>query len=251
MDGRLPYADVLPWLETPLEDEIARVGEYHFLEYLGRGGMGVVFKARDATLQRTVAVKFLAPALAMDEASRERFLREARAAASLNHPHVVTVFAVSDTGDLPFLVMEYMPAGSLSQRINQCGRLPIDQAAQFGRNVAAGLAAAHARDVIHRDVKPDNILLETPDGPAKIADFGLARSAGDDSITRSGFLVGTPAYLAPEAVNEAGPLDHRATCSAWVACCMPCAPGNRLSPAKPSCRRCSRSAPPRHRPSNE
>ncbi len=209
-DGRLPYADVLPWLETPLEDEIARVGEYHLLEYLGRGGMGVVFKARDATLQRTVAVKFLAPALAMDEAARERFLREARAAASLNHPHVVTVFAVSDTVDLPFLVMEYMPAGSLSQRINQCRRLPIDQAVQFGRQIAAGLAAAHTRDVIHRDVKPDNILLETPGGPAKIADFGLARVAGDGAITRSGFLVGTPAYLAPEAVNETGPLDHRA-----------------------------------------
>ena len=207
--GQLPYADVLPWLETTDGEAIAQVAHYHLLKYLGRGGMGVVFQARDPTLDRMVALKVLSPTLATDEAARQRFLREARAAAALNHPNVVTIYAVSEAAGLPFLVMEYVPAGSLAQRISKCGPLPTDQTVQLGRQIAAGLAAAHAQGVIHRDIKPDNVLLETPSGPAKIADFGLARVVGSATLTQSGFLVGTPVYLAPEAINGTDQLDHR------------------------------------------
>lgn len=208
--GQVLYADVLPRLEAADGEDLARVAGYHLTEYLGRGGMGVVFKARDPGLDRMVAIKVLSPDMMADEVARQRFLREARAGAALSHPNVVTIHAVSETAGLPFLVTEYVSAGTLAQHLSRCGPLRSDQVAQFGRQIAAGLAAAHEHGIIHRDVKPDNILLETPSGPAKIADFGLARAVDDAKLTQSGLLVGTPAYLAPEAVSESGQLDHRA-----------------------------------------
>jgi urea transport system substrate-binding protein len=189
-------------------DPPGQLGGFHIVRELGRGGMGVVYEAEDPNLHRRVALKVIHPERG-DPADRERFLREARAAAGLRHDHVVTVHQVGRDGDTAFLVMEHLEGETLEQRMARQPWLPVPEAVRIARQVAEGLAAAHARGLIHRDVKPANIWLEAPTGRVKLLDFGLARPvAGGPSLTSPGAAAGTPGYMAPEQIYG-GPLDGR------------------------------------------
>src|SRR5262249_33251856 len=182
---------------------------YEILAELGRGGMGVVYKARDVRLQRFVAVKVLAAHLAASDVARRRFFREARAAAAVRHEHVVAIHSVSDEGaEPPFLVMELIAGASLEDLVKREGAVAVEEIVRIGAEAAEGLAAAHAVGLVHRDVKPANVLMEDGVGRVKITDFGLARAADDESLTQSGVVVGTPLYASPEQAREEE-LDHR------------------------------------------
>jgi serine/threonine protein kinase len=179
---------------------LGRLSHFDVMRVLGRGGMGVVLEAFDTRLQRNVALKVLDPDLAGDDVARQRFCREARTAASVTHENVVAVHQVEKSGDegLPFLVMQLISGESLEQRLARVGKLPLREVVRIGLQAAQGLAAAHAQGLIHRDIKPGNILLETLHDRVKLTDFGLARVADDVKLTRSGFVSGTPLYMAPE-----------------------------------------------------
>jgi serine/threonine protein kinase len=177
---------------------IGRIGGYDVSREIGRGGMGVVFEGHDPALKRTVAIKVLAAALAADEAARERFQREAQAAAALEHENIVAIHAIGETDGTPFLVLQYVAGESLAERLAREGRLPFEEVRRIGSHVARGLAAAHAKGLIHRDIKPANILLEAATGRAKIADFGLAKAVDEGGLTRAGMVVGTPEFMSPE-----------------------------------------------------
>jgi hypothetical protein len=177
---------------------------------VGRGGMGIVMRALDPCLQRTVALKVLDPMLARNELARTRFCREARAAASVTHENVVAVHQVDidEEKDLPYLVMQYVSGVTLQDRLDRGEKLSLREVVRIGQQAAGGLAAAHAQGLVHRDIKPGNILLEEPGGRVKLTDFGLARAAEDAKLTQTGFVAGTPLYMAPEqARNE--PVDAR------------------------------------------
>ncbi len=176
---------------------LGRLGHYEMLQVLGRGGFGIVFRAFDETLQRVVAVKVLAPQLAATSPARRRFLREARSSAAVRHENIVQVYAVEEQ-PLPYLVMEFVPGETLQQKLDRTGPLDVPEILRIGRQIAEGLAAAHACDLIHRDIKPGNILLEGGSHKAKITDFGLARAADDASISQSGIIAGTPMFMSPE-----------------------------------------------------
>jgi hypothetical protein len=171
---------------------------------IASGGMGVVWLARDERLQRPVAIKqlVLPPGMATEEADdvRHRALREARIAARLQHPNAIVVFDVFEHEAQPCLVMEYLPSRSLAAVVSERGPLPFGEVAAIGRQVAGALAAAHAAQILHRDVTPGNVLV-TDSGVAKIGDFGVSRAPGDVTITQTGLLAGTPAFLAPEVAR--------------------------------------------------
>jgi serine/threonine protein kinase len=155
-----------------------------------------------------VAIKALAPQLAATSPARKRFLREARSAAAVRHENIVAIYSVDDK-PLPYLAMEYIAGQTLQQKLDACGPLEVPDVLRIGRQIAAGLAAAHATGLIHRDIKPSNILLENPIEIVKITDFGLARAADDASVTQSGLIAGTPMYMSPEqALGET--IDQRA-----------------------------------------
>jgi formylglycine-generating enzyme required for sulfatase activity/serine/threonine protein kinase len=190
--------------------ELGRLGPYRVLEVLGAGGMGVVFKAEDPALARIVALKVMLPSATDSAAAKERFLREARMAAALDHDHVVRIFQVGEDRGVPFLAMEFLKGESLEDRLKRDGRIPIGEAVRIGREVADGLAVAHQHGLIHRDIKPANVWMEkrlvrrkdgstdAPDrAPArvKILDFGLARGSGDATLTQVGAILGTPSYM--------------------------------------------------------
>jgi tRNA A-37 threonylcarbamoyl transferase component Bud32 len=178
---------------------LGRLDHYDVLDVIGRGGMGVVFKARDTRLQRIVAIKVLAAELAASGSARQRFFREARAAAAVRDDHVVSIHAVSEeTGPTPYLVMEFIAGVTLEKRIKERGALAVKEVLRIGMQAAEGLAAAHRQGLIHRDVKPANILLENGVERVKITDFGLARAADDASLSQSGVIAGTPLYMSPE-----------------------------------------------------
>src|SRR5262245_5935304 len=190
-------------------DQLGRLGPYRILAVLGRGGMGVVLRAHDPALDRLVALKVMLPGMATVPTARERFLREAKAAAALKHPHVVTIFQVGEDRGAPFLAMELLEGEPLDDRIRREGRLPLAEVLRIGRETALGLAAAHARGLVHRDIKPANLWLEGPTGHVKVLDFGLARATADQvHLTQLDMIVGTPAYMAPEQA-EGKPLDPR------------------------------------------
>jgi WD40 repeat protein len=194
---------------SPCLGALGRLGHYDVLERVGSGGMGIVYKALDSKLQRVVAIKIMTAALATSAMAQKRFTREARAAAAVRNEHVIDIHAVEDAGERPYLVMEYVSGRSLQERLDQCGPLAVPEVLRIGMQVAAGLAAAHAQGLIHRDVKPANILLENGVERVKITDFGLARAGDDASLTQTGQVAGTPHYMAPEqARGEA--VDHRA-----------------------------------------
>ncbi|MGO9462916.1 MAG: WD40 repeat domain-containing serine/threonine protein kinase [Isosphaeraceae bacterium] len=185
------------------------LGHYRIVRPLGQGNMGVVFLAQDLTLDRAVAIKVLAPERALNPDARLRFIREAKSAAAIHHENVVPVYAVDQSGKLPFLVMKFVDGKSLEEKIKSEGPLAPAEVIRLGIQIASGLAAAHARGLIHRDIKPSNILLDGPSEEVRISDFGLARALDDAGITQEGTIAGTPLYMAPEqARGEA--VDHRA-----------------------------------------
>ncbi|WP_406697639.1 serine/threonine-protein kinase [Singulisphaera sp. Ch08] len=191
-------------------DEIGRLGPYRILGRLGAGGMGIVFHAEEMALRRPVALKVMRPELAAGESARRRFLREAQTAAAIEHDHVVTIFQVGEARGLPYLAMPLYQGETLGARLKRQGRLAPAEVARIGREVAEALAAAHARGLIHRDLKPDNIWLESGRDRVKVLDFGLARSIVEPTdLTQEGTLIGTPAYMAPEQAGGEW-LDHRA-----------------------------------------
>jgi hypothetical protein len=187
---------------------IGRLRHYEVREVVGRGGMGVVLKAFDESLHRVVAIKVMAPQLATSATARKRFTREARAQAAVTHDHVVTIHAVEDSGPLPHIVMQFVAGQSLQDRLDRSGPVPLAEILRIGMQAAAGLAAAHAQGLVHRDVKPANILLENGVERVKLTDFGLARAADDASLTQSGTVAGTPAFMSPEQA-EGRSVDHR------------------------------------------
>ena len=181
---------------------------YNVVEIAGRGGMGIVFKAFESRLNRFVAIKILAPHWASNATSRGRFAREAQAAAGVIHPNVVPIHAVGSLGDLPYLVMPFVSGRSLQDRIDACGPMPMMDVLRVGMQMADGLAAAHAQGLVHRDIKPGNVLLENNVERVLITDFGLARAVDDASLTIPGSIAGTPYYMSPEqARGEA--IDYR------------------------------------------
>jgi TolB-like protein len=196
-------------------DEIGRLGPYRVLQVLGSGGMGVVYLAEDTRLQRLVALKVLRPALAENAQARQRFQQEARAIAALASDHIVPIYEVSEDRGLPFLAMPVLRGETLADRLAREGRLPADEVRRIGLELARGLAAAHGRSLIHRDIKPGNVWLESPTegepaaGRVKLLDFGLAQVSGDRrGLTEYGTLLGTPEYMAPEQASGE-PVDAR------------------------------------------
>ncbi|HEV2779937.1 MAG TPA: serine/threonine-protein kinase [Actinophytocola sp.] len=190
------------------QDKQVVAGRYRLGARIGSGAMGIVWQAHDDRLHRTVAVKqvLLEPGLTADQAEelRHRTMREGRIAARLSHPNAITVYDVAEHDGQPWLVMEYLPARSLATVINEQGPLPPEEAARIGGQVASALVAAHAAGIVHRDVKPANVLLGD-DGTVKITDFGISRAVGDITVTATGMLAGTPAYLAPEVAKGREP----------------------------------------------
>jgi eukaryotic-like serine/threonine-protein kinase len=183
----------------------AVIGRYSLERELGRGGMGIVFLARDVALDRLVAIKLLPPALASRAELRERFLREAQTAAKLSQPNIVPIHAVEETGGLVFFVMSYIEGETLGERLRAKGALTPHEAARVVREVAWALGYAHGRGVVHRDVKPDNIMLERGTGRAVVMDFGIAALAAE---ARGGEVLGTAQYISPEQANG-DPVDGR------------------------------------------
>jgi serine/threonine-protein kinase len=192
-----------------LDLQAALAGEYSLQRELGRGGMGVVYLARDVQLDRDVAIKVLPAGLARTAAARERFVREARTAAGLSHPHIVPIHRVGQSGDFVFFVMSYVEGETLGERLRTRGPLPPADATRVMREVAWALAYAHGRGIVHRDVKPDNILLEAGTGRALVTDFGIAHGGTDlEPGTDPGKIMGTAHYMSPEqAAGE--PVDGR------------------------------------------
>lgn len=189
---------------TSLQPELADLaaalrGQYDLEREIGRGGMGVVYLARDVRLDRAVAIKTL-PRHVNDAATRERFLREARTAASLSHPSIVPIYRADEAGDFVYFAMAYVDGPSLAERVREHGPLPPREAAGYLRDVALGLAYAHAHGVIHRDVKAENILLDRATGRAMVTDFGIARVTAAAPLTATGHVLGTVHYMSPEQV---------------------------------------------------
>jgi serine/threonine protein kinase len=185
-----------------------RLGRYDIERVIGHGGMGIVLKAHDSELNRPIAIKLLAGHLAHVGAARERFAREGRAAAAVVHEHVVAIYNVESNERVPYLVMQYVPGRSLQARVDEDGPLGTEEILRIGMQAASGLAAAHRQGLVHRDVKPSNILLEDTVERAVLTDFGLARTFDDASLTHTGILAGTPHYMSPEqATGE--PIDQR------------------------------------------
>ena len=185
------------------------LGHYDIIAELGRGGMGVVYKGYETSLNRYVAIKVLAESLAHDESVKERFLREARSMAALNDPHIISIYFIGDDAGQTYFVMEFVDGESLGSLLKREGKLKPEQAAKIVYQTAQGLATAHDKGVIHRDIKPGNLMI-TAKGAVKIADFGIALSSQDFSkkLTSTGEFVGTPGYLSPE-VCQGKPVDQR------------------------------------------
>ncbi len=189
----------------------AFAGAFTIESEIGRGGMGVVYRAHDEKLKRTVAVKVLPPELAYRRDIRARFVREAETAARLSHPHIVPIHAVGEANDLVYFVMGYVDGESLAVRIKRRGRLSLEEARRIMRETSDALAAAHQQGVIHRDVKPDNILLEGTRGRVMVTDFGIAKalSAEGGTLTDTGIAIGTPAFMSPEQAAGERVIDGR------------------------------------------
>jgi tRNA A-37 threonylcarbamoyl transferase component Bud32 len=172
-------------------------GRYRLDAQVGAGGMSTVYRAFDATLERRVAIKLMHRDIAADQDQLERFRREARAVAQLSHPHIVGVIDAGEEDGRPYIVFEYVEGETLKERIRRFGRLPVDEAIAYAIEIARALGAAHARGIVHRDVKPQNVLVDE-EGSAKVTDFGIARSMDDSGLTAEGRVLGTTDYVSPE-----------------------------------------------------
>jgi len=191
----------------------AALGDAYTIEgEIGRGGMGVVYRARDERLQRRVAIKVLPPELAFQQDIRERFTREAQTAARLSHPHIVPIHTVGEGMGLVYFVMGYVDGESVAARIRRRGKLPVEEVRRIMAETADALSAAHAVSIIHRDIKPDNILLEGPRGRVMVTDFGIAKALSASSgatLTGAGVAIGTPAFMSPEQAAGEREIDGR------------------------------------------
>lgn len=200
-------------MTTPSDDfsalQAALAGRFSLDREIGRGGMGLVYLARDVALDRAVAIKLLPSAFAGQADARERFLREARTAAALSHPNIVPIYLVEAREALVCFVMGYVEGESLGERVRQQGPLSASEGVRIIREVAWALAYAHGRGVVHRDVKPDNILLERGSGRAMVTDFGIARVVSRSTLSQQGEIVGTLQYMSPEQADPSAPLDGR------------------------------------------
>jgi len=181
-------------------------GKYRILEEIGRGGMGVVYKAEDLKLQRTVALKFLSPALTENPEAKLRFTQEARAAAALDHPNICTVYEVDDAGNELYIAMGFVEGQTLKNKM-ETGPLAVAEAVETAIRIAEALKEAHGRDIVHRDIKPSNIIIDTR-GQTKVMDFGLAKVSGQAHLTREGAVLGTLAFMSPEQARGDN-VDHR------------------------------------------
>ncbi len=200
--------------EKPLAARLAEaLGDAYTIEgEVGRGGMGVVYRARDERLQRRVAIKVLPPELAFQNDIRERFTREAQTAAKLSHPHIVPIHSVGEGRGLVYFVMGYVDGESVAGRIRRRGRLPVEEARRIMSEAADALSAAHGLSIIHRDIKPDNILLEGSRGRVMVTDFGIAKALSGSSgatLTGAGVAIGTPAFMSPEQAAGEREIDGR------------------------------------------
>ena len=183
-------------MSTPAPATIS--GRYRVEETIGRGGMSTVYRGFDTTLERPVAIKVMHRDVARDSDQLERFRREARAIAKLSSPYVVGVIDAGEEDDgTPFIVLEYVEGETLKDRIKRLGKLSVTEAVAYAIEIARGLQAAHERDIVHRDVKPQNVLLNA-DGAARVTDFGIARSLRDEGLTADGRVLGTTDYVSPE-----------------------------------------------------
>ena len=194
------------WHSTPSGTSTtpSTVDNFAIKGLIGRGGMGHVYKGFDTKLDRNIAIKVLHPSRAQDEVSKKRFLRESKTAASINHPSIVTIYQIGEHDRLPYIAMQLINGPNLSEyRAQQGGLIPIPEAVRIGREISEGLAAAHEKDLVHRDIKPDNILLEEPNQHVRIIDFGLAHEAGDQEgrLTIDNAVIGTPAYMSHERIG--------------------------------------------------
>lgn len=187
---------------------LGRIGSYEVVSVIGRGGMGAVFKAYEGALNRFVAIKMLLPHLAASGAARKRFAREGQAAAAVIDDNVMPIYSVAEWQGAPYLVTQYSRGATLQKRIQDQGPLELKEILRIGMQTARGLAAAHAQGLVHRDVKPSNILLDGTVERALLTDFGLARAVDDASITRTGVIAGTPQYMSPEQARG-GSVDAR------------------------------------------
>src|SRR6185503_6440943 len=172
-------------------------GRYRLDAQIGAGGMSTVYKAFDVNLERRVAIKLLHREMSADSDQLERFRREARAVAQLSHPHIVGVIDAGEDEGRPYIVFEYVRGETLKDRIRRCGRLPIDESLAYAVEISRALGAAHAALIVHRDVKPQNVLID-PEGSAKVTDFGIARSLEEEGLTADGRVLGTTDYVSPE-----------------------------------------------------
>jgi serine/threonine-protein kinase len=200
--------------EKPLAARLAEaLGSAYTIEgEVGRGGMGVVYRARDERLQRRVAIKVLPPELAFQQDIRERFTREAQTAARLSHPHIVPIHTVGEGRGLVYFVMGYVDGESVAGKIRRRGRLPVEESRRIMAEAADALSAAHGLSIIHRDIKPDNILLEGPRGRVMVTDFGIAKALSGSSgatLTGAGVAIGTPAFMSPEQAAGEREIDGR------------------------------------------
>jgi serine/threonine protein kinase len=182
------------------------ISHYKITSKIGEGGMGVVYKATDSALDRTVALKFLAPNLTTDDGSRERLIREAKAAASLSHPNICRIFEIGESQDQIILVLEFIEGERLDKKIER-GPMPIEEAISIGLQVARALDAAHKKGVVHREIKSANIIVNN-EGHATLMDFGLAQLADRSRLTRHNMTLGTTPYMSPEQARGSG-TDHR------------------------------------------
>src|SRR5438477_473502 len=185
---------------TYLAPGVVLQDRYEIADEIGRGGFSIVYRARDRRVGADVAIKLLVPPPAAARLARERLRREVQVVRQLSHPNIVAVYDVVDDGPWSFVVMEYVPGPDLAVRVRQRGPLDPDAVARLGREITAALAAAHRHGILHRDVKPQNILL-APDGRARLTDFGSARLSGQETVTQTGGLVGTADYAAPEQLG--------------------------------------------------
>src|SRR3954447_24349096 len=181
-----------------MSQQVSLPPRYRVVRHIANGGMATVWAAEDSILERLVAVKVLAPGYAVDEAARRRFTREARAAARVSdHPNVVTIFDIGEHDGVAFIVMEHFPGGTIADRLRRGDEVPTPLALRWLREAASALDAAHAADIVHRDVKPGNLLLDE-NGRLAVGDFGIASIAGETAVTAAGQVLGTAAYLSPE-----------------------------------------------------
>ena len=202
----------------------SRIAGYRLEEQIGQGGMAVVFRALDERLGRLVALKVLAPALAADEAFRQRFIRESRSAAAVDHPHVIPVFEAGEAGGVLFIAMRYVPGGDVGTLVRREGPLPVARAGAIISAVASALDAAHAAGLVHRDVKPGNMLIDVRPGQPDhvyLSDFGLTRATRSSTgLTSTGFFLGTLDYCAPEQIQgldaDARTDEYALACASFV-----------------------------------